>query len=80
MAHARRAAKIELRSHRVPQAADEAKVQLDLLAAVDRMMHVPAPTLGALRLKQKLRGTDKGRERWDVAITSDEARLGRRAN
>ena len=46
-----------------------------MIATVDRIMHAPAPTIGALRQKQKLRGFDGGRDRWETAIQADELRL-----
>lgn len=73
-AHTRRAAEIE-RGRDMPEGAEEARAQLAMLTAVDRMMHIPAPTIGALRHKQKLRGLDGGRDRWEAAIAADEVRL-----
>ena len=73
--HLRRAAEIERRSLHVAESADERQAQLAMLTAVDRMMHVPAPTLGALRQKQQLRRFDGGRDRWEAAISADVARL-----
>ena len=74
-AHLRRAAEIERRTLLVPEAADEARAHLAMVAAIDRMMHVPAPTIGALRQKQKLRQVSGGRDRWEAAITADVSRL-----
>ncbi len=73
--HLRRAAEIERRTLNVPEAADEARAQLAMIAAVDRMMHIPAPTIGALRQKEKLRGFDGGRQRWESAIAADAVLL-----
>lgn len=74
-AHLRRIAEIERRGV-AAEAAGEAQAHLAMLEAVNRMMHVPAPTIGALRHKQKLRGFDGGRDRWEAAIAADEAALG----
>lgn len=75
--HARRAAEIERRSFQGAEAAAEARAQLALVEAVDDMMHVPAPTMRALRQKQKYRQITGGRQRWDAAIAADIARLAR---
>lgn len=77
-AHARRAAEIERRTLDVPERAAEARAELAMIAAVDRLMHVPAPTIAALRQKRKLRAFSGGRQRWDAAIAADEGRLGGR--
>lgn len=73
--HTRRAAEIERRSFDIPEAALGAQADLAMIAAVHRMMDVPAPTIGALRQKEKLRSFNGGRERWEAAIAADVARL-----
>lgn len=74
--HLRRAAEIERRSLKVPEAATDAQAWLAMVSAIDAMMHVPAPTIGALRLKQKLARVGGGRDRWNAAIAIDIADLG----
>lgn len=73
--HLRRAAEIERRTLKVPEAGLERQAHLAMISTVDRMMHVPAPTIGALRQKEKLRAFDGGRDRWEAAIAADSARL-----
>ena len=73
--HRRRAAEIEQRRLLVPEAVADEQAQLDFIAAIDAMMLVPAPTIGALRLKQKLRMVSGGRDRWIDAIRSDALHL-----
>lgn len=74
-AHVRIAAVLERRNVKVPEIAEEQRAQLALLAAVDYLMHVPAPSRAALRQKQKLRKFDGGRDRWEEAIAADEQRF-----
>ena len=73
--HRRRAAEIEQRRLLVPEAIADEQAQLDFVAAIDAMMLVPAPTIGALRVKQKLRKVSGGRDRWEAAIADDVAQL-----
>lgn len=73
--HTLRAAEIAQRRFDLPEAAKAARAQLSLVTAIDRLMATPAPTIGALRLKQKLRKVDGGRNRWEQAIEVDEIRL-----
>ena len=73
-AHSRRADQLE-RVAGSDFAAREDDATLAMLTAVDRMMHIPAPAIGALRQKEKLRGFNGGRERWDAAIAADRSRL-----
>lgn len=75
-AHQSRAAEIERRTLNVPERENEAQAQLALLSAIDRLMCIPAPTIGGLRQKQKLRSFSGGRERWEAAIADDIVRLG----
>lgn len=74
VAHRARADALERRIAQLPDWSGQA--QLDMIAAVDKMMMVPAPNRGALRQKMKLRGLSGGRERWEAAIAADCARLG----
>lgn len=78
-AHIRRAAEIERKSLRVPEAGEEQRACLAMITAIDKMMHVPAPTLGALRAKQKLRQVDGGRDRWETEIAADVEALAARS-
>lgn len=73
--HMLRAAEIVHRRFDLPEAAEAARAQLSLVKAIDRLMATPAPTIGALRLKQKLRKVDGGRDRWEQAIMRDEQSL-----
>lgn len=76
-AHTLRAAEIVHRRFDLPEAAEAARAQLLLVTAIDRLMATPAPTIGDLRLKQKLRKIDGGRDRWEQAILRDEDSLTR---
>ena len=69
---------VQLAGRVVPerQAAAEEQAWLDFLSALNALMLVPAPTIGALRIKQKRCMTDGGRDRWEAAIAADETRLG----
>lgn len=73
--HLRRVAQLEARHEKVPEAMSEQNAQLALLTAVDRLMHVPAPSKKAVRQKQLWRTFDGGRDRWEVAIAADLVRL-----
>lgn len=73
--HTRRAAEIERRRFDIPEAELDAQARLMMIAAVDCIMDVPAPTIGALRQKEKLRGFNGGRDWWEAAIAADHKRL-----
>lgn len=60
---------------RLQKSAAEQQAWLDFLSALNALMLVPAPTIGALRMKQKHRKADGGRDRWEAAIAANEARL-----
>lgn len=74
--HAAYAAVIEQRRSKVPEADAERRAFRGLIEAVHALMLVPAPTIGALRLKQKLERLDGGRPAWNAAIAADLAHLG----
>lgn len=52
-----------------------AECETDRWKTHDALMQVPAPTIGALRWKQKSRAYNGGRAEWDEAISVDVTRL-----
>ncbi|MEE2917010.1 MAG: hypothetical protein VYB32_08070 [Pseudomonadota bacterium] len=73
--HALSAARLVHRRLNLPEDDAHRRSYQTVFDAVDDLMLVPAPNIGALRLKQKLSGVDGGREAWVAAIAADEERL-----